>query len=520
MRRFAAVSCFAAVVLAAACDAGGGRILTVTATGTNLGVAFLDRNANGTLDTGDTPLAGVRVSAFPRAGGAAVGSAVTNQNGVYTLTQVPAGSYRLVVDSATLGDSLRIARFDSADVTLGAHDTVRTFIAMGFPAATAAAARTLAIGRRVEVAGLALNGWSAFGDSSISVVDATGAIRATRIAPVNAQAGDSIAVVGTTALVNGQPALTAGTATILASGRTLPAPTKLATSAAASAGGGRYDAFLAHVDSALILSAQLNPNGDLALSVDDSSGIVDVVLSVRGSFPNVLAYVPGALMSASGILTPASTAGRWVLRPRSDADLKVSYRAVTIAQARKLQTGRRVQLTGRALNAWFAFGDASVHLMDATGTIRATTVGAVNLFAGDSVRLVGTVATLDGQTILTNVTATVLASAASLQALPPPQPLSSASAASAAAGTLDAALVRVPNAVVKDSLALLPTGDYAFHVDDGSGVLQIVLARAAGFATAPFVRGATIDFTGLLIPNQGGGSWSLKPRAATDTFIH
>ncbi len=516
MRRLAAASLFA-LTLAAACDnSGGGKILSISATGFDVGVVFIDRNGNGTFDPGDTPLAGVRISAVPRAGGTAVASATTSSTGLYTLTQVPVGTYRLVVDSTTLGDTLRVARFDTAEITVSSGDTVRTIIAMGFPAATAAGARTLALGRRVEVDGVALNGWATFGDSTISIVDASGAIRATRVAAANVQAGDSVAMVGTIALVHGQPALDAATATVLATARTLPPPTKLTSAGAASAGGGKYDAFMVHVDSALILSGQFLQNGDLDLSVDDGSGVLDVVLSAKGPFGNILLYTPGALLSATGVLTPAVSGGKWFLRPRSDVDLLASYPTVTIAQARNLPVGRRVQIVGLALNGWATFADSTVNLVDPSGSIRALRVAPVNLFAGDSVRMVATIGALNGETMLIGANATVLATG---RTLPPPQPVSTAAANSASGGTLDAALVQVTRAVVKDTLTL-PTGDYRMHVDDGSGPLTVVLDRDLGLRLTPFIPGATIDFTGLLIPNTGGATWFLKPRAATDTFIH
>ncbi len=197
-------------------------------------------------------------------------------------------------------------------------------------------------------------------------------------------------------------------------------------------------------------------------------------------------------------------------------DLLASYPTVTIAQARNLPVGRRVQIVGLALNGWATFADSTVNLVDPSGSIRALRVAPVNLFAGDSVRMVATIGALNGETMLIGANATVLATG---RTLPPPQPVSTAAANSASGGTLDAALVQVTRAVVKDTLTL-PTGDYRMHVDDGSGPLTVVLDRDLGLRLTPFIPGATIDFTGLLIPNTGGATWFLKPRAATDTFIH
>ncbi|HEX9106855.1 MAG TPA: SdrD B-like domain-containing protein, partial [Longimicrobiales bacterium] len=270
MRRLAAASLFALTIVAGACASGdAGKILTVNTTGADIGIAFIDRNRNALFDPTDTPLPGVRVTLYTTAG-AKVNTTITGATGVYVLTGIPSGSYRVTVDTTSLGDSLRVTHVENQDFTVG-RDTAKTLIALGFPTSTAAVARTLPLGRKVEVDGIALNSWAAYGDSSISIVDASGAIRATRVAPVGVQAGDSISLVGTVSLLNGQPVLAAGTAFTLASAKPLPAPVPLSTAAAAAAGGGKYDATLAHITGAVILSAQLTPASELDLSVDDGS---------------------------------------------------------------------------------------------------------------------------------------------------------------------------------------------------------------------------------------------------------
>jgi len=516
MRRLAAASLFALTVVAAACaTSDAGNIVTVNTTGTDIGIAFIDRNHNNLLDVTDTPLQGVRVTLFTTAG-AKVNTTLTLSTGVYVFSAIPSGSYRIVVDTTTLGDSLRVSHMDGQDITVGNRDTAKTVIALGFPTSSAAVARTLAQGRKVEVDGIALNSWAAFGDSTLSIVDSSGAIRATRVAPVGVQAGDSISLVGTVSLLNGQPVLAAGTAFTLASAKPLPAPVALSTAAAASAGGGKYDATLAHVTGAVILSSQVTSAGELDLAVDDGSGVADVILSPRGPFTNTAAYVPGAVLDATGILAPAASGKSWFLRPRADADLQVSYPTVTIAQARKLPVGRRVQVVGLALNGWATFADSTVHIVDAGGAIRAIRVNPVNLFAGDSARFIATIAASNGETILSLVNATVLGTG---RTLPDAQPLTTKAAAAAAGGTLDAALVQVKSAVVQDTLTL-PTGDFRMHVDDGSGPITVILDRDLGLRLSPFIPTATLDLTGLLVPNTGGGSWFLKPRAASDTFVH
>lgn len=512
MRRLAFASL--SVLALAACDsAGTNRIVTVNATGTAIGVAFIDRNGNSTIDQGDLPLPGVRVAVTPRGGTQVVASGVTNATGLYILSAIPVGSYHITVDSATLGDSLRIARIDTADITIGSGDTIRTTIAFAFPGVAVAQARALPAGRKVQVLGIAQNGWAAFGDSSIAVLDATGAIRVTRVAPVTVSPGDSVRVTGTSSTFNGQPVITSATVAVLASGKPLPTPPTLSTAQAATAAGGRWDAQIVQVARGTILSAVPAPTGELDLSVDDGSGLLHVLLTPRG-FTNAL-YTPGAQLAATGVMVPAAGGQSFVLRPRADADLQVSFLGVTIAQARTLPVGRQVQLTGLALNGWATFGDSTIHVLDNTGALRSVRVRPASVFAGDSIRLVGVIASRDGQTILTSVDATVLAAGRSL---PDPGTRTTAVANTANNGADDANVIKVVNAAVKDTLTL-PNGDYRLHVDDGSGPVTVILDRDLGLRLTPFIPGVSVDMTGVLIPNTGGGSWQLKPRSALDTNV-
>jgi hypothetical protein len=61
-------------------------------------------------------------------------------------------------------------------------------------------------------------------------------------------------------------------------------------------------------------------------------------------------------------------------------------------------------------------------------------------------------------------------------------------------------------------------GDYQFTVDDGSGSVLVVLDEDAGLSRAPYVPGAVIDATGVLVPD-GAGGWMLKPRNNLDLVV-
>jgi hypothetical protein len=177
-----------------------------------------------------------------------------------------------------------------------------------------------------------------------------------------------------------------------------------------------------------------------------------------------------------------------------------------IADVRQMPEGSRASLTGVALNAAGAFGDGSVHVADDGASIRVTRMGPAAVAAGDRVSLRGTVEIRNGLPTLSADPAPTLLGPSGL---PSPEQLSTAVAASAAAGQLDARLARVMQARV---LSVFSGG---MIVDDGSGPLEVLL-WSGGTATA--LPGAIVSATGILVPRDGG-RWSLRPRGASDLEI-
>jgi hypothetical protein len=173
-----------------------------------------------------------------------------------------------------------------------------------------------------------------------------------------------------------------------------------------------------------------------------------------------------------------------------------------------------VQIEGLALNGYVTFGDATVHITDPTGSLRAIEVANTTLFAGDSVRLVGRIGMRDGQTILPGVQATVLLPN---RTLPDPVLVTTRDASVADGGALDAALVRIQNATI------INTGNtsagFVVNADDGTGVVTILIRPALGLVLTQFVPGAQISATGVLVPFEGGGAWHLRPRSQSDLTI-
>jgi hypothetical protein len=191
----------------------------------------------------------------------------------------------------------------------------------------------------------------------------------------------------------------------------------------------------------------------------------------------------------------------------------VSYPKVTIAEARQLPLGTKVFIEGVALNSLPTFGDTTVCIEDTTGRLRVTGVRGPLVALGDSVRFLGKMAARDGQPVLDGAQATVLVTGPGR----PAETVTTAVAATADGGRLDAALVKVVDGTIGTDTATV-SGDYVFSLDDGSGPVTVVFDKDAGLTRTGYVPGTVIDATGLLVPD-GAGAWRLKPRTNADVQV-
>jgi hypothetical protein len=514
MRRNIGLSLLGAALLLAGCDSVGDRhVLAVDGTGTVEGIAVVDRD--GSLDSSgplDTPLANARISVVFPGTERAVASATTTAAGLYRITSVPVGRYEIRVDPAILGDTLRVAKVDSAAFTVSVRDTARVAITLGFPLETAAGARRLAAGRPVRLEGLALNAPGTFADGSVHLADSTGVVRVLNTAQLVFAEGDTVRVVGRTGTRDGQPVVTAAIVRRLRAG-TSATPREVSTSVAAEAEGGALDAGLVRIAGTTIIEAQ-GVAGGIQLTVNDGSGPLQVFLDSRAAITSPTPIATGAAFAATGLLVPRENEpGRWRLRPRSSADVAVTVPRVSVEEARRLPVGRRVTLEGVALHAWATFGDGSLHIADPTGSIRALQVPSAFIFPGDNVRLVGVTGVRDGQTVLTQVTTSVLGRAD----VPPPSSATTETASRANGGAWDAALVRVQNAAIVDTASI--GFDFRLTINDDSGPLMVYIANNTGIGRTGLVPGARVDATGVLVALVGGTTWRLQPRAREDLVV-
>ena len=204
----------------------------------------------------------------------------------------------------------------------------------------------------------------------------------------------------------------------------------------------------------------------------------------------------------------------------SHASIGVSFPVLTFEEIRAAAPGRRVFTSGIALNPRPNFGDGVVYLQQDTIYLRATNVERATISTGDSLRMLGRVASNNGQPVLDEVTPFVLVNIATI---PVALERHTGPAATADGGKIDAALVRVRAAEIHDTSTV--NGDFHFYVDDGTGRIEIVL-RSFLLANSSLVRPDTIlrikETTGLLTPfaePTGGVRWRLLPRAGADLTL-
>jgi hypothetical protein len=198
----------------------------------------------------------------------------------------------------------------------------------------------------------------------------------------------------------------------------------------------------------------------------------------------------------------------------SQVTVSVSFPSYTIAQARGRPLGEKIFVEGLALSARPTFGDSTVHLRDTTGALRITGARGPLVAAGDSARFLGEVGARDGQPVVQDAQSLII----DIVELPVAVRVTTAEAASAGSGSLDADLVEIAGATIGDDTATV-NGDYRFTVDDGTGPVLLLLDENLDLTPAELaelIPGAVFDTAkGVLVPD-GLGAWVLKPRNTVD----
>ena len=214
-------------------------------------------------------------------------------------------------------------------------------------------------------------------------------------------------------------------------------------------------------------------------------------------------------IDSSGVTLRANDAQQTVIA-------RLGFPSVTIAAARALPPGSRILVRGLVLARLGAYGDTTAHIVQSGVAIRLTNGvhGGPATAPGDSVRVVGTTATRNGQPVLDNAVIYAFQFATSA---PAATPLSTLLANGADGGVQDAALIQITGALISDTLTV--GSDYQVTVDDGSGPLVILLDGDVLFQRGLFDIGSSVTGQGILVPAAGGGTWVFKPRSQADVTI-
>ena len=134
----------------------------------------------------------------------------------------------------------------------------RTFTLLGYAVVAAAAAGLEIAARR--------GAWATFGDASLHVRDSAGAIRAVRVQSTTAIPGDSVRLLGSTSIQNGQVVLKDASVLLLRTGVEPPSPDTVTTAEAAQALAGRLDADLVHLNGVVVQDTSRNAGGEFVMS--------------------------------------------------------------------------------------------------------------------------------------------------------------------------------------------------------------------------------------------------------------
>jgi len=304
------------------------QLLEISGTGVLFGQAYLDLNGTGASDVGDQPLKNAAVVLTTSRTASIVLSATTDTLGAFSLTDVPVGSYQIGLSPSVLGDSLT-AIGAGGSITIALGDTTAFSIGATYPSLTLDEVRSAAPGRRVFALGVAVNNRTASTDGTIHILDTTAVsflrITNSSLPAGNVLVGDSLRLLGRTAVNNGQPVLDAAIPYVLQRGLSLPPPVETSVGTAATANAGALDAAVVRIRLATISDTSSAPNGDFHFWAHDATDSVEVVFKWFRGIPSN-AIQPGVVRinQLTGLLTPyddGTGSVRWQILPRAGSEV-------------------------------------------------------------------------------------------------------------------------------------------------------------------------------------------------------
>jgi uncharacterized repeat protein (TIGR01451 family) len=324
--RFGAAVLLATLVPLACGDATDVEILEIGGAGVLFGQAFLDFDGDGVIGGGDQPLADVEVILVTSTNAAVVQLARTDTSGIFTLFDVPVGSYRLSVDPAAVGDSLEVLG-GGVPITIALGDTALVNLGVTYPTRTVEQIADEPVGRRVFTSGIALNPRLNFDPTGqVHFSGTTGYLRALNVERSALVTGDSVRLLGRVVSDNGRRALDDVTPNVLIPAAALVTPREVSVADAASADSAALDAALVRIRNAAITDTLTGVDGYFRFWALDGVDSVEVV--VRDFLGlNTSVIRPDTIMELSqaiGLLTPVDDGSgtiRWQILPRAAGDV-------------------------------------------------------------------------------------------------------------------------------------------------------------------------------------------------------
>lgn len=220
--------------------------------------------------------------------------------------------------------------------------------------------------------------------------------------------------------------------------------------------------------------------------------------------------VPSAEPSAEPSVPPAATP-TMTPAPTATSSPDPSGEAVPIATARALPDGTEATIEGVALTG-SGFSDGGGYVADAGAGV-AVIVSGATFERGERLRLSGVIDDRFAQRTL-RVEADGLARLGTGTEPSPPIP----AATGAVAEPLEGVLVRVAGTIAGSGSPL--TTGVAFDLDDGSGVVRLVVGTATGIDASAWDGGTPVDLVGVVGQRDATGSgvsgYRVQPRDPAD----
>ncbi len=198
------------------------------------------------------------------------------------------------------------------------------------------------------------------------------------------------------------------------------------------------------------------------------------------------------------------------------AGLLIGYATLSLGDTRAAAPGRPVFIHGIVTSALQFFADSAMFVTDGTTNLRITAAqhrpGRNGNNVGDSVIVFGRTGSDQGQPVLLGgVVLTV-----GVSQPPAVTDVTVPEIATAQAGALDAALVKVSAATIADTATV--GRDFVVRITDGTDTARVVIDSLFQAPHGNFAPGRGITTRGVLVPD-GTGAWFLRPRPVAGEIV-